>query len=228
MQLLVERGETHHARSRSRAGTTAARPRRCSRPTACCSTSGRARRRSPGSVVLPAGVGRRRTPWSRTASSARTCRSPPGAQVKNAMVRDSIVNENAVVEDILLEGSVVGENAVVRGGFQRLNVGDSSEIACLESRDPDGRAAAAPRCRSRHPRGACMGAASSVHVRVRHRRTSRQDRRPDLRRRARCADRAGPEEPRGLRGARHHRAGGRGGRDHEPRLRRDPEPGAPA
>jgi carbonic anhydrase/acetyltransferase-like protein (isoleucine patch superfamily) len=28
----------------------------------------------------------------------------------------------------LLDGSVVGENAVVRGAYQRLNVGDSSEV----------------------------------------------------------------------------------------------------
>ncbi len=51
-----------------------------------------------------------------------------GARLKNAVIRDSIVNENAVVEDILIEGSVVGENAVVRGAFKRLNVGDSSEV----------------------------------------------------------------------------------------------------
>jgi len=52
----------------------------------------------------------------------------PRAQVRQAVVRNSIVNEGAVVEDILLEGSVVGENAVVRGAYQRLNVGDSSEV----------------------------------------------------------------------------------------------------
>ena len=52
----------------------------------------------------------------------------PRAQVRQAVVRNSIVNEGATVEDILLEGSVVGENAVVRGAYQRLNVGDSSEV----------------------------------------------------------------------------------------------------
>lgn len=51
-----------------------------------------------------------------------------GARLRNAVVRDSIINENAVVEDIMLEGSVVGENAVVRGGFNHVNVGDSSEV----------------------------------------------------------------------------------------------------
>jgi len=52
----------------------------------------------------------------------------PRAQVRQAVVRNSIVNEGANVRDILLDGSVVGENAVVRGAYQRLNVGDSSEV----------------------------------------------------------------------------------------------------
>jgi len=52
----------------------------------------------------------------------------PRAQVRQAVVRNSIVNEGATVKDILLEGSVVGENAVVRGAYHRLNVGDSSEV----------------------------------------------------------------------------------------------------
>lgn len=51
-----------------------------------------------------------------------------GAVVHNSIVRDSIVNDNAEVRDSVLESSLVGENAVVRGGFHRLNVGDSSEI----------------------------------------------------------------------------------------------------
>jgi glucose-1-phosphate thymidylyltransferase len=52
----------------------------------------------------------------------------PRAKVRQAVVRNSIVNEGADVRDILLDGSVVGENAVVRGAYQRLNVGDSSEV----------------------------------------------------------------------------------------------------
>jgi glucose-1-phosphate thymidylyltransferase len=50
------------------------------------------------------------------------------AHVRRSVVRNSIVNEGATVEDVLLEMSVVGENTVVRGGYQRLNVGDSSEV----------------------------------------------------------------------------------------------------
>jgi glucose-1-phosphate thymidylyltransferase len=52
----------------------------------------------------------------------------PRAQVRRAVVRNSIVNEGAIVEDTVLDGSVVGENAVVRGAHQRLNVVDSSEV----------------------------------------------------------------------------------------------------
>ncbi|MFN8549397.1 MAG: sugar phosphate nucleotidyltransferase [Candidatus Eisenbacteria bacterium] len=51
-----------------------------------------------------------------------------GAVVHNAIVHDTIINENAEVRDIVLESSLIGENAVVRGGGHRLNVGDSSEI----------------------------------------------------------------------------------------------------
>jgi glucose-1-phosphate thymidylyltransferase len=51
------------------------------------------------------------------------------AVVRDAVVRNSIVNEDAVVERILLEGSVIGENALVSGTFRHLNVGDSSEVS---------------------------------------------------------------------------------------------------
>jgi len=44
----------------------------------------------------------------------------PRARVRRAIVRNSIVNEGATVEDILLDGSVVGESAAVRFAPQRL------------------------------------------------------------------------------------------------------------
>jgi glucose-1-phosphate thymidylyltransferase len=50
------------------------------------------------------------------------------AHVRRSVVKNSIVNDGATVEDVLLDMSVVGENTVVRGGYQRLNVGDSSEV----------------------------------------------------------------------------------------------------
>jgi glucose-1-phosphate thymidylyltransferase len=55
-----------------------------------------------------------------------------GAEVSNALIRDSIVNEGAYVADILLEHSLVGVKAVVQGRFSRLNIGDSSEIITAE------------------------------------------------------------------------------------------------
>ncbi len=55
-----------------------------------------------------------------------------GAQISNALIRDSIVNEGAYVSDILLEHSLVGDKAVVQGRFSRLNIGDSSQIITAE------------------------------------------------------------------------------------------------
>src|SRR6185369_3605684 len=54
-----------------------------------------------------------------------------GTVVKNCVVRNSIINPHARVEDILLTESLVGENAVAQGVFQSLNVGDSSEVRFL-------------------------------------------------------------------------------------------------
>lgn len=52
----------------------------------------------------------------------------PRARVRRAVVRNSIVNEGATVEDIILDLSVIGESAVVRGAHQRLSVGECSEV----------------------------------------------------------------------------------------------------
>lgn len=51
-----------------------------------------------------------------------------GASIRDSVVRDSILNAGAVVERSVLGQSLVGEAAVVKGHFQKLNVGDSSEI----------------------------------------------------------------------------------------------------
>lgn len=48
--------------------------------------------------------------------------------VKNSIVRDSIINRGAIVENALLTESIVGENAVVKGGYKRLNVSESSLV----------------------------------------------------------------------------------------------------
>jgi len=51
-----------------------------------------------------------------------------GAVVRNSIVRDSVLAEGATVTDTLLEASLVGAKAVITGGFQQVDVGDSSEI----------------------------------------------------------------------------------------------------
>lgn len=50
------------------------------------------------------------------------------AVVTRSVVRNSIINQGALVEDILLSGSIIGERAAVGGNYTRLNVGDSSEM----------------------------------------------------------------------------------------------------
>ena len=51
-----------------------------------------------------------------------------GASVRDSVVRNSIVSDGAKVSTSLLEESIIGNSAVVRGHFNRLNVGNSSEI----------------------------------------------------------------------------------------------------
>jgi glucose-1-phosphate thymidylyltransferase len=51
-----------------------------------------------------------------------------GADVKDSIIRNSIISEDATVQSALLEESIVGTNAVVKGGYKRINVGDSSEL----------------------------------------------------------------------------------------------------
>jgi glucose-1-phosphate thymidylyltransferase len=52
-----------------------------------------------------------------------------GAKIVKSIVSDSIIFEQAVVEDSLLEASLIGENVKVRGNFRQLNLGESSGIS---------------------------------------------------------------------------------------------------
>lgn len=51
-----------------------------------------------------------------------------GAVVRDSIIRDSIINRDALIQSATLENSLVGDNALVQGDFRALNVGDSSEI----------------------------------------------------------------------------------------------------
>jgi glucose-1-phosphate thymidylyltransferase len=52
----------------------------------------------------------------------------PQTVVEHSIIRDSILNEGASVHDALLQRSLIGEQAFVKGGYKRLNVGDSSVV----------------------------------------------------------------------------------------------------
>ena len=51
-----------------------------------------------------------------------------GAVVEDCVIRNSIVSNDAQVYRALLEDSLIGNNAVIEGSFKRINIGDSSEI----------------------------------------------------------------------------------------------------
>jgi glucose-1-phosphate thymidylyltransferase len=50
------------------------------------------------------------------------------AVVEHSILRDCIISENAHIENRIMERSLIGKDAHVSGTFQRMNVGDSSEI----------------------------------------------------------------------------------------------------
>ena len=54
-----------------------------------------------------------------------------GSQINRSIIQNTIINENARVENVLLSESLIGENAIVSGRYSRLNVGDSSQIELL-------------------------------------------------------------------------------------------------
>jgi len=51
-----------------------------------------------------------------------------GCVIKNSIVKDSIVGENAIIENAALNKSLVGDCALIKDTFRRVNVGDNSEI----------------------------------------------------------------------------------------------------
>ncbi len=54
------------------------------------------------------------------------------AVIRNSIVRDSIIDERSRIEDAMLSGSLIGRDARVAGSFERLNVGDSSQVDFAE------------------------------------------------------------------------------------------------
>jgi glucose-1-phosphate thymidylyltransferase len=50
------------------------------------------------------------------------------ANIKDSVIKNSIVGSNALVSKSLLDNSIIGNNSIIKGSFKRLNSGDSSEI----------------------------------------------------------------------------------------------------
>jgi len=55
--------------------------------------------------------------------------------VLHSIVRDSIIDEGAYIDDTMLDRSLIGKDAIVRGRYRVLNVGDSSRLEFAESYD---------------------------------------------------------------------------------------------
>jgi glucose-1-phosphate thymidylyltransferase len=51
-----------------------------------------------------------------------------GAEISDAVIRNSIISESAKVHGALLENSIVGNGSVLSGSYRRINVGGASEI----------------------------------------------------------------------------------------------------
>jgi glucose-1-phosphate thymidylyltransferase len=50
------------------------------------------------------------------------------AEIRNSIIRDSIINQRAYVENCLLEGSILSESAVIRSRAHHVNLGAFSEM----------------------------------------------------------------------------------------------------
>ena len=51
-----------------------------------------------------------------------------GCRITGSIIRDSIIDEDARIEEAALEQSLIGKGAVVKSKYRKLNVGDSSSV----------------------------------------------------------------------------------------------------
>ena len=51
-----------------------------------------------------------------------------GCQISGSIIRDSIIDEDAHIEDTTLDQSLIGKGALVKSSYRKLNVGDSSSV----------------------------------------------------------------------------------------------------
>jgi len=81
----------------------------------------------PGSVIIPPSF------VDRTATVESAIIGPyasigAGAVVRDAVIRNSVVEDEATVEGVVLDQSVIGRNASISGRPSRFNVGDTSKV----------------------------------------------------------------------------------------------------
>ena len=105
----------------------------CGKPETLLSTNRHLLDKMPSAPTYPGVVVAPPVFISNTARIANSVIGPyatiaDGATVRDAVIRNSIVSEDAEVSGALLEDSIIGNNAVVRGNWKHINVGDSSEI----------------------------------------------------------------------------------------------------
>ena len=55
--------------------------------------------------------------------------------VLHSIIRDSIIDEGASIDDTMLDRSLIGKEAFVRGRYRVLNVGDSSQVDFAQTHD---------------------------------------------------------------------------------------------
>jgi len=51
-----------------------------------------------------------------------------GAKITKSIIEDSIIDEHADIRNALIKESIIGGNAVFEGQFNKLNIGDYSQI----------------------------------------------------------------------------------------------------
>jgi glucose-1-phosphate thymidylyltransferase len=50
-----------------------------------------------------------------------------GCEIKNSIIKDSIVCKSAKVDNMLVESSIIGQNVELKGNFRKLNLGDHTQ-----------------------------------------------------------------------------------------------------
>jgi glucose-1-phosphate thymidylyltransferase len=108
----------------------------CGKPESLLATNCYLLQKQPGDYNLPDSIVIPPVYIADTASIKNSVIGPfvsiaSGSQINRSIIQDTIINENAKVEDVLLSQSLIGENAIVKGRYSCLNVGDSSQIELL-------------------------------------------------------------------------------------------------